>query len=215
MAKIVAISDIHLTRPQLPIGDILIVAGDALNRGTIEELMSFKNYLWQEKDKFKHVVYVPGNHDRIMESNTQFCREILKDFIVLINEEIILEDLRIYGSPYTSIFYNWAFMLDSAGLKENAEKIPDNLDVLITHGPPANILDAHPLTGKPLGDYFLREAVLQKKPRIHLFGHIHDGHGHLNFNDTEFYNCSICDEMYIPSNKPHVIDLEPKYVYSS
>lgn len=216
MVRIVAISDIHLTKPELPIGDILIVAGDALNRGSIEELIEFKTYLLQEKHKFKHIVYVPGNHDRVLESNTQFCRQVLKDFIVLINEEVILENLRIYGSPYTPISYNWAFMLDSVGLKENADKIPENLDVLITHGPPANILDGHPMTGKPLGDYFLREAVFQKKPCIHLFGHIHEhGGSHLNFNDIHFYNVAVCDEMYMPTNKITTIDLEPKYVYNA
>lgn len=47
------------------------------------------------------------------------------------------------------------------------------------------------------------------KPRLHVFGHIHDGHGFLEREATTFVNASVCDEDYHPVNPAWIVDLEP------
>ena len=68
---------------------------------------------------------------------------------------------------------NWYFMADRG--EEIAKKwatIPDGTDVLITHGPPATILEN--VQGIPLGCDDLLERVLQVNSKYHVFGHIHE-----------------------------------------
>ena len=47
---------------------------------------------------------------------------------------------------------------------------------MLTHGPPYGILDATS-RGEMVGCGFLRNAVRRCRPRLHCFGHIHEGWG--------------------------------------
>jgi hypothetical protein len=112
---------------------------------------------------------------------------------------------------------NWAFMYDRAKVGQ-WNCIPDNTDVLITHGPPLGVLDqaAPHLNSERLGCYDLWTAVKRLQPQVHVFGHIHGGYGHcqgLTRNGlpaTRFYNASIVNEAYKVANKPWVIELAEK-----
>ena len=89
---------------------------------------------------------MPGNHDRIVEEQTLLCREILKQKIknstMLIDEEFTLNGIKFYGSPRTPEFFDWAFMYKRGKKAELIwSNIPDDTDILITHGPPKGILD--------------------------------------------------------------------------
>ena len=48
------------------------------------------------------------------------------------------------------------------------------------------------------------------KPKLHIFGHIHEQYGILSLNETTFINASICNLRYKPDNKPIVIELSRK-----
>lgn len=48
---------------------------------------------------------------------------------------------------------------------------------MLTHGPPKNILDKVAYGENNVGCPHLRKAVERCKPRIHCFGHIHEGWG--------------------------------------
>jgi Icc-related predicted phosphoesterase len=52
----------------------------------------------------------------------------------------------------------------------------------------------------------LLAKVLVVKPKIHVFGHIHEGYGYKMFNDTTFINASTCTLRYEPTNPPVVVD---------
>ena len=61
-------------------------------------------------------------------------------------------------------------------VKKNTNLIPNKLDILITHEPLYGILDK-PLKGNHEGCKNLLEIVKEKKPKYHLFGHVHEGYG--------------------------------------
>ncbi len=89
--------------------------------------------------------------------------------------------LRIYGSPWSmSVSNNWAFSLPcGAELKSKWSAIPTDADIVITHSPPAGILDQS-LDGNECGCPLLYDEIMNRvKPRLHVFGHIHEGYGKL------------------------------------
>ncbi|KZP20295.1 Metallo-dependent phosphatase, partial [Athelia psychrophila] len=82
----------------------------------------------------------------------------------------------IYGSPWQPEFCNWAFNYERDKTGEDIVKRIPKTDILLTHGPPFDILDAT-LRGQPVGCEALRAHVPKLRPRLHLFGHIHEARG--------------------------------------
>jgi Icc-related predicted phosphoesterase len=102
--------------------------------------------------------------------------ELFSNAIYLEDSYVTIENIKIYGSPWQPRFgKNWGFNLERGEeLKEKWEKIPDDIDILITHGPPESILDKTD-QGLSVGCDQLFEFVMEKiKPKIHIFGHIHE-----------------------------------------
>lgn len=65
--------------------------------------------------------------------------------------------------------------------------LPNQIDILITHGPPYKILDR--TNGeKNAGSEILLKYVERIKPKLHFFGHIHEAKGIMKNKDTQFYN---------------------------
>ena len=113
-------------------------------------------------------------------------------------------NLRIYGSPWVPFFRNMAFNLMPAELEIACDKIPKNLDILITHGPPQGILDRSK-SGHFLGCDLLLKAIRDKKPKVHAFGHIHDSHGRKKVDDILFVNAALCNDEDRLVYKPMLI----------
>ena len=65
--------------------------------------------------------------------------------------------------------------------------IPDNVDVLITHTPPAGILDRS-RHGRQLGCPHLADRVSELAPAVHCFGHVHASGGVSRQDGTTFVN---------------------------
>ncbi|KAF2738470.1 hypothetical protein EJ04DRAFT_560766 [Polyplosphaeria fusca] len=59
---------------------------------------------------------------------------------------------------------------------EEASTIPENIDIVMTHGPPKYILDTTP-DDRSAGCEHLRIAIERTHPRLHCFGHVHCGYG--------------------------------------
>lgn len=215
MTKIVCISDTHSMQDRitLPDGDILVHCGDFSKRGRLEEVGAFLS--WVDDLPHKHKIFISGNHDFYCESNTEELRKQLKGIIYLQDEEVTIEGIRIYGSPWTPWFHDWAFNLKRGfPIRQKWEKIPEGLDVLLTHGPPYGILDyveshrsenIHTHVG--CEELFARLVEMKKPPKVNVFGHIHEGYGIQTTYGIKFVNASICDVMYRPVNKPWVIEL--------
>jgi len=190
MPKIIAMSDTHNRHKDIvmPECDIIIHAGDATNGGEHNELAPFLNWLSQQKSKYK--VYVPGNHDAYVQRMPEKSRRMCEDrgITLLIDEGVELDGLKLWGSPYTPFFGNWSFQYyPGEGALTHWSKIPNNLDILITHGPAYQMLDVGML-GENAGCYYLFYKILETKPKAHICGHIHDGYGQKLFDGIKFYN---------------------------
>jgi hypothetical protein len=120
---------------------------------------------------------------------------------------IEIAGVKFWGSPWQPEFYDWAFNLPRGqALADKWALIPDDIDVLITHGPPLGILD-QVITGDHVGCADLLEAVQLIKPKVHIFGHIHEGYGRIEQNGTVFINASVCTARYRPINPPIVVEV--------
>lgn len=223
MPRIVCISDTHLThdkfRINVPDGDILLHAGDATYEGKPHEIFRFAK--WFQELPHKHKIFVSGNHDFLFQDDQKRAVDILNGLdpayyaepkdrgITYLEDSMVeVEGLKIYGAPWQPWFYDWAFNLQrGAEIKAKWDLIPEGIDVLITHGPPEGYGDIVP-TGERVGCVDLREALKRTKVRLHVCGHIHDGHGLYNTPEgTIIANASICDERYKPTHAPLVVDL--------
>lgn len=207
--KIYAISDTHNLHSyiKIPECDILIHAGDATGRGSMEEIMPFLNWLSKQPAKYK--ILVPGNHDWGFEKQPDFYKhECSERGITLLNDEMVeIEGLKIWGSPIQPFFYDWAFnRWPGPEIQKHWDMIPKGLDILITHGPPYGFLDQNML-GQSCGCDQLLYKILEVRPKAHIFGHIHDNNGLKSFDGIKFYNVAICDERYKAIYKPMEIDL--------
>ena len=205
--KIIAIADTHGYHRQveIPAGDVLLVAGDICSHGRLAEITEFSTWLLEQP--CKHKIVVAGNHDEPFQSEYDSALQALSQdnpaVIYLQDSSTKIEGITFYGTPWTPTFMRWFFMADRGEtIREKWAKIPDNTDVLITHGPPATILDN--VGGFPEGCLDLLERVLQINPKYNIFGHIHEGYGSIRRDDTIFINASVCDGQYRPINKPFV-----------
>ncbi len=211
--RLVVISDTHGLHggiQGLPDGDVLVHAGDFMNSGyDPEDIQSFNR--WLGGQPFKYRVVCGGNHDRYFQNSPQQARTLLTNAIYLENAGVTIDNVSFWGSPYTPEFLNWAFMYPrGSGARQYWDQIPYNLDVLITHGPPFGILDQVMPGGAHLGCEELFKAVEEKKPKVHLFGHIHGGSGIFESGDTRFINAAYLNEQYKPlkpAGKVRIVDL--------
>ena len=211
--RLVVISDTHGLHNQiqeLPEGDVLIHAGDFMNSGDDpEDIRSFNR--WLGKQPFEHRVVCGGNHDRYFQNSPHQARALLTNAIYLENDGLTIDNVSFWGSPYTPEFMDWAFMyLRGPEARQYWDQIPYNLDVLITHGPPFGILDQSTPSGLHLGCEELFEAVKEKKPKVHLFGHIHGGSGIFENGATRFVNAAYLNEQYKPlepAGRVRIVDL--------
>jgi Icc-related predicted phosphoesterase len=210
--RLVVISDthgLHDTIKSLPDGDVLVHAGDFMNGGyDPREAISFNRWLGDQP--FKHRVVCAGNHDRYFQNSPHEARALLANATYLENSGVTIDGVTFWGSPYTPEFMDWAFMYPRGSGAKRWEHIPNDLDVLITHGPPFGILDQLAPGGEHLGCAELLAAVEQKKPRVHLFGHIHGGAGTSIRGGTRFVNAAYLNEQYrplYPAGKVRIVDL--------
>jgi Icc-related predicted phosphoesterase len=208
MPRIVLLSDTHNCNEQIsvPDADILIHAGDATNRGQVDEIIAFNE--WFSGLPHKHKIFVAGNHDWLFETRPKYAQSLLAENIIYLQDSLIeIEGLKIYGSPWQPRFFDWAFNLNRGDeIAEKWKLIPNEVDILITHGPPLGILDETP-PGDFAGCEELRKRVEEIRPQLHVFGHIHFGYGTEEKFGVRFVNASNCDEDYLPTNLPIVVDL--------
>ncbi|KDQ18842.1 hypothetical protein BOTBODRAFT_153725 [Botryobasidium botryosum FD-172 SS1] len=179
LVRVVCISDTHnvyLDSTQVPVGDILIHAGDITQSGTVSEVQDTLD--WLGALPHRHKVVIAGNHDRCL-AIPEECSALRwpQGVTYLSDAECQLyvgaRTINIYGSPWTpkhgsGVFQYPRYPTNSA--IQQWSSIPANTDILVTHGPPASHLD--------LGDYgcaALRDALWDAQPKLHVFGHIHAG----------------------------------------
>jgi Icc-related predicted phosphoesterase len=216
--RLTFISDSHTKHDKLngflPGGDLLLCAGDISSRGYITELENF--FKWFDGiNNYDTKVFIAGNHDFGFQDENEKVKGLLtgyKTIDYLQDERMDLFDeedqqLVIYGSPWQPEFHNWAFNLPRGEkIKEKWDLIPNDVDILITHGPPFSKLDYVPYNNINVGCEELLLKVQQIKPKIHLFGHIHEGSGYVFDGNTHYINAAVLNGRYEFRNKPITVD---------
>jgi len=213
--RIVTISDTHNKHELLSEGDLLfpgemiIHAGDISGRGSKKEVTSFIN--WFSSLPYKYKILIAGNHDWGFEKTTrgiyeQMCKD--NNIIYLNDSGAEIEGIKIWGSPISPAFNNWAFnRFRGAHIEEHWKKIPSDTELLITHGPPEGILDSvlfpHPPYWNPhVGCRELLTHLHRLDVKMHIFGHIHEARGvevkDLGEGPITFVNASTLDARYQP-----------------
>lgn len=207
--RLVVIGDSHGYHDHLevPDGDVLIHAGDFCSWGTIRDVIRFKT--WLVAQPHKHKVVVAGNHDVTFERDPITSRVVLGDACTYLqDQETVIAGVRFYGSPWQPYFCDWAFNLRRGEpLRAKWDLIPLDTDVLITHGPPYGILDLVPYDNEHVGCRELGKRITIVQPKVHIFGHIHEGYGHDRKGGIDYYNVSVCTGDYKPINPVTVIDI--------
>lgn len=242
------IADLHGHYPKLEGGDLLIVAGDLTATHSEREYQFFCMWLNKQKYRKKvfvagnHDIFLQGwdmnkygqpimdpdgYTEYLCDSGTEFeCLDIGKD-----GATIIRRKLKIWGSPWTLTFPGInprcaAFTGTEEELEAKFKLIPADTDILITHGPPYGILDTVRKYGpfshereQCVGSVSLLKRTFEIRPKIHIFGHIHEQYGEYNhiprigaseilgITSIKFINCSHVNEDYDPVNKPIRIEL--------
>ena len=188
---------------------ILIHTGDISYRGMIGEV---KNFLeWFSGLPFKHKIMIAGNHDFAFEDQSSLMRTILREeysgITYLEDSGVEIDGFKIWGSPVTPTFHNWAFNRDHKDIKKHWDAIPDDVDILLTHGPPYGILDQTDV-GLNVGCPLLKKRIDDlPNLKIHAFGHIHESNGTNLIDEKIYVNSSIVDLDYEVKNPPYLIKL--------
>ena len=197
-----------LLTENLPSADVLIHTGDWTENGTDEEHNDFNKWLGTIKEKYKHIIVISGNHEwptEGMTTNPNMLRSALNPkthlqnlltyATVLDHEETTVCGIKIFGSSWVP----WTGGKDpdqfspspeKQGLAQKAgrdltgpahrfDEIPEECDVLMTHGPPAELLSNDWGSSAEL-----RKVIQAKPPLVHCFGHLHHQRGFWQRNST-------------------------------
>ena len=237
--KIVATSDIHGELDfKIPSGDILTISGDICpvrgSHSPTTQMYWLKNHFlpWTDllikNDVVKHIVFIAGNHDFVFKRVTtttsgDFHMDLPEHVHFLNDSGIELEGVKIYGTPWTPTFGNWAYMTCEEALDNIYSKIPEGLDILLSHGPAYgwnDMIEQYPERcwedDKHIGSKSLRKHIMRAKPLWTFCGHIHSG-SHNVRNIKEFkedltydydhafnvVNVSLLDEDYVKAYTPY------------
>eukprot|EP00747_Dinoflagellata_sp_TGD_P028251 gnl/TRDRNA2_/TRDRNA2_133139_c2_seq1.p1 gnl/TRDRNA2_/TRDRNA2_133139_c2~~gnl/TRDRNA2_/TRDRNA2_133139_c2_seq1.p1 ORF type:complete len:362 (+),score=49.57 gnl/TRDRNA2_/TRDRNA2_133139_c2_seq1:15-1100(+) len=207
--RFVALSDTHRyhRHVRLPRGEVLLFVGDSTgNYGRSSDVHKhfeeFLMWLHEQSHYFSHVFFVAGNHETLLDGHFEHVEKAVKrlgrflddvpNCTYLQNDSAVYRGLKLFGSPVTvsrketegKSYYSRAFERFACDRSKIWEKLPEGLDVLITHCPPKGKLCRH------VGDPLISErlATMAAPPKIHVFGHDHDSFGIVAEKKTVFLN---------------------------
>lgn len=225
--KVCAVSDLHGYLPKIEPCELLLICGDIVSLHAQQYHQSCKKWYikkfkpWIEELPCEKVLFIPGNHECGVEGYEIEYRNMFPHSYkatILIHEEYEYlsnegKIYKVFGTPYCKIFGNWAFMRENETLKEKFSEIPEELDILMTHDvaygyADQSLQDIGWGTEEHFGTVELRDAILEKKPKLHLSGHIHTAdHNLVMIGDTKHYNVSYINEKYTPAFEPLYLDI--------
>ena len=217
--KVILISDTHGQHEYIPSkfidnldGDIdmIIHAGDLTGSGSRAQLKPF--FEWYQKLPFKHKIVIAGNHDFFFEEAPEYeIESFLAEYpgVTYLNDSgVEIDGFKIWGSPITPYFCNWAFNRVGDSIKKHWSLIPLDTNILITHGGPKNIgfLNTTSRDKEDVGCPYLSEKITELSDlKLFIQGHIHEGYGDYKLNDTLYVNASVLNENYNMTNKPIIV----------
>ena len=209
--RFVHISDTHHHHKNvyLPPGEVLLHTGDLVgnygDRDIFKHLADFVDWLFKISSRFKLIVVIAGNHDTLLDeqryprdaakAKKPFLESLPGNVVYLENTLVEYQGLKIWGSPTVSCreetlgkrYLSNAFERRRSERQQIWSKIPEGLDVLMTHVPP------HQIRSSECGCELLlnRLEQLREPPQFHCFGHDHDYFGVTAKGKTIFINGAL------------------------
>ena len=196
--------------------DCIIHAGDfSHSKKTFDAFLE-----WYSELDIEHKILIAGNHDEeVRDMGYEKMRHICHIYGItyLQDTSVVIDGIKIHGSPWSNIYGDWPFMMNDFELDQHWQKIPDDTNILVTHGPgygmgdevyQDGIEDNH--VGSRTLEMRIRDLKDSGNLKLHISGHIHDSKGEVNVSDdgkTTFYNASIMDYWFIPTGVPHVFEI--------
>lgn len=183
--RLFAFSDTHGMHRKLSIPegtDILICAGDVVSDFQEDGLSDF--FHWFSSCPAQLRLFVPGNHEIIFDLCPEEARRLIPANITLLEDSGIEYD----GITFYAISSRMIQQMQWLG---GECELPYNTDFLITHIPPKGILD------EDTGSEILQRIILERKPKNHLFGHVHSKGGLCEEKwCTKFVNVSTIQALF-------------------
>lgn len=232
MTKFILLSDLHGNLPNVPEGDVLLIAGDicpnfAGYKDKFEDTaqqfiwMGENFYPWVESLPVKQTIFTWGNHDFIGDSvlySEKIWTHKVKDKTIQVvkDAEVKINGIKIYLTPWSVTFGgNWTFNKPDKELQELWDKVPLDIDILVTHGPPYMAGDECPALAnwtpinfkENVGSKTLRSAIEKIQPKLVVCGHIHEGRGFYKIGETLVVNASILDGDYNHVHEPIIWEM--------
>ena len=185
----------HHLLTNLPKADIIIHSGDFCFSGSEGEVEVFIN--WFRKLDYEHKIFIAGNHDNWLYDN--YVGKLPDNCHYLHHSGVVINGIKFWGTP----LFLEEMLFENPD--DKIDLIPTDVNVLISHVPPHDILD---YSGKvKWGSKYLLEKIRNLKPQYHLFGHIHDSYGIHKTEHTTFSNAAIVDEWYEMKNEPVLLQI--------
>lgn len=198
MKKICCVSDLHGYLPEIPDCDLLLLAGDySPNVKTQIRWLSeiFAPWLSELRQRMD-IIGVAGNHDTIFEQRPDLVPKL--DWIYLQDSGTVWNGLKIWGTPWQAIFFDWGFNITESEMAQKWQLIPTDTDILILHGPPYMHGDYTPYGDTNAGSPSLLQRIQEVQPKLAIAGHFHSGYGRYRIGDTLMMNCTLVNEAYQP-----------------
>lgn len=225
--RIICLADLHGFLPDIPDGDVAIIAGDICPASDHSFWFqqqwldgSFRN--WAKNLPVKHVVFCAGNHDLYFDGKSVkapdhlcFMPDWPKNVHYLQDSSIVIDGVKIYGSPWSLDYCDWAFMGDEYKLYDKVRSIPDDVNIWLSHSPANGIMDFNKWGNCHIGACAIRDKALSlPNLKLFVFGHLHQKNpsgngpdGDLVKNGIRFVNATIVNEAYEMVYPPIIVDL--------
>lgn len=220
--KILAVSDLHGNLPVIPPCDLLLIGGDICpdflngtritpDRGEVRQGHWLKNEFaeWLEGVPADRIFGIAGNHDFVFDKTQYLIPRNLK-WDYLRDQTRTHKGVKVHGIPWVPQLQSWAFYKPDHELAKKYDLIPDDVDIILSHGPPFGYCDfTSPQFGSAhVGSDAAVEAIQRVHPKAFVCGHIHEARGHKVYRHKEFYtdvyNVSAVNEFYEPYDDPVV-----------
>jgi calcineurin-like phosphoesterase family protein len=186
---------------------VLIHCGDFTVTGKEREVRKFNGWIGDIDLPTERKLVCAGNHELTFDRHDGGrYKSMLSRCTYLEDESVNIDGFQFYLSPWSPYFCDWAFGYFPDRAELVWDRVPDDTDILISHGPPKYILDRcdNGNVGCDVLGYHVAERV---RPLIHAFGHIHEGYGQVKVGNTHYINASLLDGSYDPINKPIVVEI--------
>jgi len=231
--RIVALSDQHGHLPEIPQGDLLLVAGDVCPDRIGTSLAGDdpdRQKAWFEDHARPWLAGAPVTHRILTWGNHDWCGQACgfgddapavassTDLQIVVDEGTTVpaagdagRSIAVWASPWSRRFQRWAFMKSEAELAELYAGIPERVDILMTHQPPYGHGDRYddPESGSVeyLGSHALLAAIRRIRPRLVICGHLHGGHGRYDCDGVPIWNVSVVNDEYELVRPPTIIEM--------